>query len=486
MPTNAVSPFVAGEDYVTAVKPKSIALAEHFLGSGAASAVADWDDYHALINPLMASAGLTTIADGITGQQWMDRMNALNARGFATGAATDLIFDRGLYRLNGQPVAQSVIDSYHSRASASWGQNAQGIWQEFPTNQMEVFPGLGYDGREGHTVLNADPLNPRAWTAISSATKANEIGNFLGFSSAVRVTSGDTVAGRIDVAISGGIANSTVYAVRALYVAGTSGRARMVVRSITGAVESAVTGPVGALSALSSAAGIWSNIVNINHGGGIYEVQAIFTATTTGADARFSVGPDSNTAGQDIVVIAGQIVQRPYQVPFGVGTVAADSIVIPAAAAGMAVNPSVTGVTMFWRGTMFASNDPFAVLVDVRAGISDRSGFFRRANGTVGVTVQSSGSNITQNSSPADQTGQECTVFLTCRPDGTTWSKIASYNPQTVPCVLSNLTMANIGIGNLGSGSAPLNAIHRRAGFLPYALSDSDALALFNQINQGL
>lgn len=488
MPTNAVSPFVAGEDYVTAVKPKSIALAEHFLGSGAASAVADWDGYHALINPLMTSAGLTAIADGITGQQWMDRMNALNARGFATGAATDLLFDRGLYRLNGQLVAQSTIDGYHSRASASWGQNIQGIWQEFPTNQMEVFPGLGYDGREGHTVLNANPLNPRAWALQSAATAEDAVGDFLGFSSAERVTSGGNAAGRPTSEVAGGFASGAVYAIRALYVAGTSGRARLQARNVSGALDSTLAGPVGSLAAGASNAGTWSNIVNINHGGGIYEIQAIFTATSTGASATLGIGPDTATAGQDVIVIAGQIVQRPYQVPFGVGTVAADTLIIPAAAAGMAVNPSVTGVTMFWRGRDFESSASFARLLEIRTDANNRFSFFRdSASGSLNTSFFSTGAGgsafVPLESAPR---GVERTVLATWRADGTRWAKIGNNAPSigSRPAIAG--VLAAIGVGNQAGGVDVINHITRRAGFLPYALSDSDALALFNQINQGL
>lgn len=406
---------------------------------------------------------------------------------FIPGSAVDLMFDRGSYRLNGQPVPLSTIDGYHSRASSAWRQNASGIWNEFATGVAPILPGVGYDGREGVARLNANALNPRAWT-VDGATVSDEVGTFLGFSSAERVASNGGGFHRIRTDVSGGYVNGSPYAVRVLYGSGSSGCLRITLRNNTGGTESLLSGPVGALASTTTVAGTWSNIVNINHGSGIYEIQAIFTATSTGASANIGIGPDSATVGQDVVVIAGQIPQTPYQMPFGSGTTAADTLIIPAADAGMAVNPSVTGVTMFWRGMDFQSAANFPRIAEIRVDGSNRLSFIRSAStGTVSIDLFSGGASSSVTSTLANAPrGTEFTILATWRPDGTYWGKIGSNTAGTGTRAPFASNLASIGVGNNAGAGDISNHITRRAGFLPTSLSDSDALALFNAINAGL
>jgi len=81
MASTVVTPLAADEVYSSSARAKCISIAEAWLGVGATAAVATWGDYHTLINPVLTGEALTTISNGITGQQWMDRMNALNALG---------------------------------------------------------------------------------------------------------------------------------------------------------------------------------------------------------------------------------------------------------------------------------------------------------------------------------------------------------------------------------------------------------------------
>lgn len=409
---------------------------------------------------------------------------------FIPGSAVDLMFDRGRYRLNGLSVPLSTIDAYHSRASNSWGQNAQGIWQEFPAGQMEVFPGLGYDGREGHTVLNGNPLNPRAWGAGDAASASDEVGTFLGFSSAERVISSGIVGAHIAAGVSQ-IVSGLTYAIRVLYKAGTSGRARVVLREVNFG-ETRAVGAAGSIGSALTELGTWTSLQNIDHGGGIYEFQGTIACTRTSVNTvTLRVGPDSSSVGADIIVIAGQIVQRPYQVPFGVGTVAADRLVIPAADAGMAMNPSVTGVTMFWRGQDFPGAQNFPMLIDIRAETTQNRMTLYRNSSTGNIAWSfwgvSGGSDGTRTLAEVPH-GVEFTALATWRPDGTRWLRIGAPNANAMgvwPIMISPLF---VGIGNsaVSPAGALSNQITRRAGFLPYALSDADALALFNRINQGL
>lgn len=401
---------------------------------------------------------------------------------FVPGSAVDLLFDVGHYRLNGNRVAASAIDAYHTRSSARWAERADGSWQEFVTNAAAIMSQRGYDARGGHTVLNPNPLNPRAWTLVGGSA-TDEAGTFLGFSSARRVTSEGGAWHCIRDDVTGGIVSGQTYALRALY-AGT-GRVRAGVRR--GANTSMLTGNVGALRSGSSALGPFSAIENINRGGGIYEVRAILTASAT-VNVTFEVGSDSSVSGADVVVIAAQIVQQAHQMPFGAGAVAADTMIIPAAAAGMAVNPAASGLTMFWRGRDFPHTTTYPRMAEVRVDPENRLSFLRDLSSSAYVTFGSGGSTSASSNTIADAPhGTEMTMFATWRTDGTTWIKIGPNAAQTgTGRTMAVGTLSSIGVGCQGGGASRSNSITRRFGLLPYSLSDADALALFNQINEGL
>jgi len=78
MATNIVTPFAANEVYSSSARAKCISVADFWLGAGSTASVSTWGDYHTLINGVATALGLTNIADGDTGQQWLDRMNVVN------------------------------------------------------------------------------------------------------------------------------------------------------------------------------------------------------------------------------------------------------------------------------------------------------------------------------------------------------------------------------------------------------------------------
>lgn len=418
------------------------------------------------------------------------RIGGGDVASFISGAVTDLRFDRGQYLLNSAVVPASQIDAYHTRASARWAERADGAWQEFATNAAALIPQRGYDAREGHAVLNRNPLNLRAWTLVGGSA-TNEAGTFLGFSSARRVISGGQSFHRIQGDILGGIVTGQTYAVRAIYAAGTSGRCRVGVRSAVSTVNGSINaGAVGDLVAVSKSIGTWSAIENINHGSGIYEFRAILTAAVTEA-ATFEVGPDSATTGADVVVIAAQIVQRGYQMPFGTGTVAADVMVVPADAAGMAVNPAASGLTMFWRGRDFQCATAFPKLLDLRLDSSNRMTIERRSSDGRVYPVFSGPAGVSDSLNFGTLAelpyGSEYTAVATWRPDGSVWLKGGAVAASTgTGRTMLNVAPSGLGVGAAGSGGHQCNSITRRCGLLPYSLSDGDALSLFNQINEGL
>lgn len=72
-----VAPFAPGDSYADAVD-RCRELADGLLGLNSTNDVTTWGDYHSLINPSLIAIGQTAIADGMTGAEWIARMNALN------------------------------------------------------------------------------------------------------------------------------------------------------------------------------------------------------------------------------------------------------------------------------------------------------------------------------------------------------------------------------------------------------------------------
>ena len=409
---------------------------------------------------------------------------------FAPGTITDLRFDIGRYRLGGGTVPASAIDAYHTRSSARWAERSDAAWQEFATNAAAILPGRGYDSREGYTVLNTSPLNPGSmWSVEGGGTIAPISGAYLGFSdAAVFASAGQMFHRARSVIPNNTIVNGGVYAVRAIYAAGTSPNARVRLRAVSAAQDIQVQGPVGALVAAIQSAGTVSNLENISHGGGVYECRFIATVNVSSNVWSLEVGPHSAVAGETVIIVAAQIVQRGYQMPFGTGTVAADTMVVPAAAAGMAVNPAASGLTMFWRGRDFPYTTANPRMAEVRVDPENRLSFLRNASSSASVTFGSRGSIPASSNTIADAPhGTEMTMLATWRTDGTTWIKIGPNAAQTgTGRTMAVGTLSSIGVGCHGGGANCSNSITRRFGLLPYSLSDADALALFNQINEGL
>lgn len=412
-------------------------------------------------------------------------------QGYVPGSAIDLRFDIGRYRLNGNSVAAAAIDAYHARSSARWAEGADGNWQEFATGSAAILPQRGYDSREGHTVLNSSPLNPGSgWSVDGDGTIAPISGAYLGFSNAaVFASNGQQFHRGRSTIPDNTIVNGGIYAVRAIYSAGTSPNARVHLRAASTAQDIQVQGPVGALVITSQSAGSISNLENISHGGGVYECRFIATVNVSSNVWNLAVGPASAVSGQTVIIVAAQIVQRGYQVPYGAGTVAADALIIPAADAGMAINPASTGLTMFWRGRDFPSTAGFPKLLDLRVDFNNRMTFERRmSDGRVFALFSGAGSlRSSSETLAAVPYGDEYVIVSTWRADGTTWAKIGGNSSQVATGrTIFSAGITAVGIGNNGGGTDRFNSIHCRCGLMPHSLSDADALALFNQINEGL
>lgn len=393
-------------------------------------------------------------------------------------------FVRGIYRLNKQRVPLHQIDSlYHTRASARRAEDSAGVSREVGNGVMAVTD-RGYDSREGWTVLNADPLNPRAWS-LESATAVDEVGDFLGFGAARRLYSSAGVRGVAQVLMPSGIGAGQSYSLRVLYSGAPSGGLRVQVFALPSAHESTLTGVAGNLASANAHAGNWSNIRNTPLGGGIFEISATFTASVTSA-ARLNVGLNSAGVEQTAVFIAAQITQTAYPMPFGTGTVAPDNLVIPASAAGLAINPSITGLTMVWRGRDFESASSFGQMMDLHRDAGNRLTFERpkSTNTLRTIFALNAGFLGSDFGTPAQlPRGTEVTLMAVWRPDGTFFVKGGSQQ-QTVGAgrPMFSGALVSVGIGNAASSGNNLNGQTHLAAVGAFALPDPDALALFNQV----
>ncbi|MGA0546062.1 phage head spike fiber domain-containing protein [Brevundimonas sp. VNH65] len=83
------------------------------------------------------------------------------------------------------------------------------------------------------------------------------------------------------------------------YRAGSSGRARVVLRDAVAVTESTVTGAAGSLAVANQASGAVSSVANVALGEGVFRVSFVFTPNTSNP-RTVGVGPDSAVAGQAV------------------------------------------------------------------------------------------------------------------------------------------------------------------------------------------
>ncbi|MBA4204592.1 MAG: hypothetical protein C0457_06355 [Polymorphum sp.] len=427
------------------------------------------------------------LAFGARGAGWMRR----------SVCALDFAADR--YILNGALVDPSVIRGYHTRASSRWAEAAGGEWQPFATGSAAIMPQRGYDSREGHTNTIPNPLFTGIvdqaslmanWSLIQSGTTMTYAGHGVEdglpyVDMRIVGTPTDGVQWRLHN-LGGGPAAATGQ------VWTTSSMCRMVAGSLVN-----VTSVERRLVEADS-----SNVF-LNASNSIFPVTASRLADTLGNVTRtLTQGSTARleqrfrifaTGAIDITLrfAAPQLQQRAYQMPFGAGAVAPDTMTVPAADAGMAVNPGASGLTMFWRGRDYPSAATFPKWFELRVDGNNRLSFERRASDGVArpVFAGPAGVSTAVNFGTLAQLpyGTEFTAVATWRADGSIWCKAgaAPASTGTGRTILSGIP-ATIGIGNTGAGTDRFNSIHCRCGLMPHSLSDADALALFNQINEGL
>jgi hypothetical protein len=415
-----------------------------------------------------------------------------------------LDFRAGRYQLNRQQVGLSRIDSlYHSRASARRAEDGRGVSREVGNGVMAVTD-RGYDAREGWTnlvgsadfatatvgVLGAGGTLP-GWvaTAVPTAGLTTEVVELL--------TYRGLPAARVRVY---GPWNGTFWELRPGeqqgLTEGVTYTSSMVIaeRQCPGAAapQLEVSWRSAPSSAFVSAATISTPAQYIDTATPDLRFASLVCPVgasrirlrlTSGGAAGWVAG---NVIDFTFIVAAPQVTATPYLMPFGSNTVASDVLVVPAADAGLAINPTSTGLTMVWRGRDFQSANAFSRFIEARADSNNRFTLFRRLSGgglgsTLGSGGPTSGPDLaTLTQVPRDA---EFTAVATWRADGTFWGRAGAQSPVTIsgrPMLIGSLT--GIGLSCGGDSGAILNAQTRLAAVGAFSLSDADALALFSRV----
>ena len=189
----------------------------------------------------------------------------------------------------------------------------------------------------------------------SGATLTQLSGSYLGAFAGVRVTSTGADWNRLETSDLSWTSGQT-YNLTFFYVAGTSGRARLNLRDNTAGTESRANGPIGAVVAGTVNAGAVTNVTTETLPGGVYKTTYTFVPNNTTNLGRVGIGPDSTTAGQDIIALGAQFeagsTPSSY-IPTAGATVtrAAETLVIPSANLPWPAPQYVTGTELVTNGT---------------------------------------------------------------------------------------------------------------------------------------
>lgn len=435
--------------------------------------------------------GIGPMVSGATGPAW--------ARPFQFAAD----FRSGFVRLGGRRVSMETIDGYHTRASERRAVNSAGISLPFANGAM-ARTDLGYDSREGWINLVGAADFATATLGVIGAG-----GSLPGWSATGVATAGLTTevvelltyrglpAARVRVY---GVWNGTFWELRPGeqqgLTEGVTYTSSMVIAERQCPGPGAPQLEVSWRSAPSSAfvSGILVSTPSQFTSPATPDLQSASLVCPAGASRvrlrLISGGSSGWVAGNFIdftcVLAAPQVTATPYLMPFGSGTVAPDTLVIPAADAGLAVNPATTGITMVWRGRDFESASAFGQMMDLRRDSGNRLTFERPKNTNTLRTIFALNAGFLGSDfgTPAQlPRGAEVTLMAVWRPDGTFFVKgggqqhvVGAGRP------LFSGPLVSVGVGNTASSGNNLNAETRLAAVGVFTLSDADALALFNQV----
>lgn len=135
-----------------------------------------------------------------------------------------------------------------------------------------------------------------------STLSLNEMGLFPG----LQVASGGATWHRVNVT-TGAWTSGTSYRVKAWFKAGSSGRMLLNLRNVDEGNESTVSGNIGAFTVANSSAGTVSSIDEVVLANGVRVVELTFVPAADTAIGQLGIGPGSNTAGEDVILLGAQI-----------------------------------------------------------------------------------------------------------------------------------------------------------------------------------
>ncbi|NBN66087.1 hypothetical protein, partial [Pannonibacter tanglangensis] len=370
--------------------------------------------------------------------------------------------------------------------SARLAEDSAGVSREFGNGVMAITD-RGYDSREGWTNLIPNPLGNGAVVGIVGSGGALPTGwagsSVAGTGLTTQIVGVSAVNGLpvIRFRVSG-TSNGVFYELN-VQPLGSSAPAILPNTAYNASIYADVvsgTFPTnGGVELTQRRADQTSAVAVAVAGGATLNATPVLTRFngnfTSAADAAFgrirvAMNP-ANGQAVDVTfdLAAPQITQTAYLMPFGVGTIAPDALFIPASAAGLAVNPSVTGLTMVWRGIDYQSAAPFVHFVDIRADGNNRFTLFRRlSDGGVGSTVGSNGPTSGPGLGTLAQLprGAEFTMVATWRPDGAVWVKAGSVSPGRITRPMMVGTPSGVGIACNGvNGQDRNNSQTRMAAF---------------------
>lgn len=268
------------------------------------------------------------------------RMSFAPGPAFYAFGATNPLFVRDYERqryLDGASVVSSGSALSVTRASNGTLINSSGILETLGNNAAR------FDWTTGRRAL----LNEATATNLatnSTASIANWVNNTasltartdnaLGVFPGVAVASTGAIFHRLGVP-SIVYATGTTYTATFFYSGGTSGRSKTVLFQ-TGAGDLQVSGVIGSLAKVVEINGTIISVANVSYPNNIWAVQVTFQVTLA-TTATHGVGPDTATAGQDVIVYGGQIEVGAAATSYiatsgGSATRAAETVTIPSLA----------------------------------------------------------------------------------------------------------------------------------------------------------
>lgn len=351
---------------------------------------------------------------------WRTLLSANVAPWSIGAAATDIDFANRRLASNGRPRSFDAFMAYNagsgfSRASAAYDQRLSDplVIDPYATDAARL-RGDGLLIGPAATRLSLNPQNPQAW-ANDNATLTSVAAD--GQWSPLQVASAGSTGNGVRIASAVAFTAGTPVSILVFYKAGTSGRFRVNAYNMTTTNTSVISGATGAISSLTTVAGAWSNINNAAMGGGFYGLGATFTPNGS-ANHIVAAGPDSATAGQNVIIYGGQVTSTPYPREWILGTagstqaVAQDVLRWTAAQVGVVASEGYIGLRLTPLGYDPAAATRVFSLEQGSATLSRVITYLDTAGKLTAQVIDDSNTVVAQAVAAASSIGVDTTVLV--------------------------------------------------------------------------